>query len=212
MSLIVKTFSRRSFVSRRPRDQAVVASLHCMVMCPTGGSHRNLHRTARIHRDSCGARPVVFRFGSIGCSRGLEHTRRLAWISTEMDSANIMSLGSTIFRAFRSEATVTCYASWCADSLVARRHFALSRFDFRSFRVSGGKMTPGRDGYQNTNMPNTNERIPCLKIPFSLKCWGILLPWKSRLGWANAPCQGSLRVPEDAYPCENSKIRRLRSE
>ena len=85
---------------------------------------------------------------------------RLAWISTEMDSANIMSLGSTIFRAFRSEATVTCYASWCADSLVARRHFALSRFDFRSFRVSGGKMTPGRDGYQSTNMPNTNERIP----------------------------------------------------
>ena len=84
----------------------------------------------------------------------------LAWISTEMDSANIMSLRSTIFRAFRSEATVTCYASWCADSLVARRHFALSRFDFRSFRVSGGKMTPGRDGYQSTNMPNTNERIP----------------------------------------------------
>ena len=84
----------------------------------------------------------------------------LAWISTEMGSANIMSLRSTIFRAFRSEATVTCYASWCADSLVARRHFALSRFDFRSFRVSGGKMTPGRDGYQSTNMPNTNERIP----------------------------------------------------
>jgi hypothetical protein len=84
----------------------------------------------------------------------------LAWISTEMDSANIMSLGSTIFRAFRSKATVTCYASWCADSLVARRHFALSRFDFLSFRVSGGKMTPGRDGYQSTNMPNTNEQIP----------------------------------------------------
>jgi hypothetical protein len=78
-----------------------------------------------------------------------------------MDSANIKSLGSTIFRAFRSEATVTCYASWCADSLVARRYFALSRFDFRSFRVSGGsKMTPGRDGYQSANMPNTNERIP----------------------------------------------------
>jgi hypothetical protein len=77
-----------------------------------------------------------------------------------MDSANIMSLGSTIFRAFRSEATVTCYASWCTDSLVARRHFALFRFDFRSFRVSGGKMTPGRDGYQSTNMPNKNERIP----------------------------------------------------
>jgi hypothetical protein len=77
-----------------------------------------------------------------------------------MDWANIMSLRSTIFRAFRSEATVTCYANWCADSLVARRHFALSRFDFRSFRVSGGKMTPGRDGYQSTNMPNTNERIP----------------------------------------------------
>jgi hypothetical protein len=76
-----------------------------------------------------------------------------------MDSANIMSLGSTIFRAFRSEATGTCYASWCADSLVARRHFALPRFGFRSFRVSGGKMTPGRDGYRSTNMPNTNERI-----------------------------------------------------
>jgi hypothetical protein len=47
-----------------------------------------------------------------------------------------------------------------SGKVVARRHFALSRFDFRSFRVSGGKMTPGRDGYQSTNLPNTNERIP----------------------------------------------------
>ena len=84
----------------------------------------------------------------------------LAWISTEGNSPHTMSPESTIFRAFRSETAVICYARWCADSLVARRHFALSRFDFRSFRVSGGKMTPGRDGYQSTNLPNTNERIP----------------------------------------------------
>jgi hypothetical protein len=47
-----------------------------------------------------------------------------------------------------------------ADSLVARRHFALSRFDFRSFRVSVGKMTPGRGSYQSTNLPYMNEKIP----------------------------------------------------
>jgi hypothetical protein len=45
-------------------------------------------------------------------------------------------------------------------NIVARRHFALSRFDFRSFRVSVGKMTPGRGGYQSTNLPYTNEQIP----------------------------------------------------
>ena len=71
-----------------------------------------------------------------------------------------MSLESTIFRAFRSEIAVTCYANWCADSIVARRHFALSRFDFRSFRASVGKVTPGRGGYQRTNSPYTKERIP----------------------------------------------------
>ncbi len=84
----------------------------------------------------------------------------LAWISTERNSPYIMSLESTIFRAFRSEITVTCHANWCADSLVARRHFALSYFDFRSFRISVGKITPGSGGYQSTNMPYTNERIP----------------------------------------------------
>ena len=84
----------------------------------------------------------------------------LAWISTERNSPHIMSLESTIFRASRSETTVTCYVIWCADSLVTRRHFALSRFDFRSFRVSVGKMTPGRGGYQSTKLPYTNERIP----------------------------------------------------
>jgi hypothetical protein len=71
-----------------------------------------------------------------------------------------MSLERTIFLAFRAETAVTCYANWCADSLVARRHFALSRFDFRSFLASVGKMTPGRSGYQRTNTPYTNERIP----------------------------------------------------
>ena len=84
----------------------------------------------------------------------------LAWISTERNSPYIMSLESTIFRAFRSEITVTCHANWCADSLVARRHFALSCFDFRSFRISVGEITPGSGGYQSTNMPYTNERIP----------------------------------------------------
>src|SRR5260370_40857628 len=82
---------------------------------------------------------------------------RLAWISTEWNSPHTMSLESTIFRAFRSETAEICYAIWCADSLVARRHFALSRFDFRSFRASVGKMTPGRGGYQSTNPPYTNE-------------------------------------------------------
>src|ERR1700730_1803780 len=55
-----------------------------------------------------------------------------------------MPLESTIFGAFRSKSTVTCYANWCADSLGARCHFALSGFDFRSFRVSVVKITPGR--------------------------------------------------------------------
>src|ERR1700731_4504895 len=68
-----------------------------------------------------------------------------------------MSLKSTHFSGISFR---TCYARWCADSLVARRHFALSRFDFRSFRVSVGKMTPGRGGYQSTNLPYTNEQIP----------------------------------------------------
>src|SRR5260370_41405807 len=45
----------------------------------------------------------------------------LAWISTEGNSPHTMSLESTIFRAFRSETAVICYARWCADSLVARR-------------------------------------------------------------------------------------------
>src|SRR2546427_366886 len=84
----------------------------------------------------------------------------LAWISTERNSPHTMSLESTIFRAFRSEIAVTCYANWCADSIVARRHFALSRFDFRSFRASVGKITPGRGGYQRTNLPYMNEGIP----------------------------------------------------
>src|SRR6266853_1675468 len=84
----------------------------------------------------------------------------LAWISTEGNSPHTMSLESTIFRAFRSETAVICYARWCADSLVARRHFALSRFDFRSFRALVGKMTPGRGAYQRTNIPYTNEQIP----------------------------------------------------
>src|SRR5208337_1752166 len=81
----------------------------------------------------------------------------LAWISTERNSPHIMSLKSTNFSGISFR---TCYAHWCADSLVARRHFALSRFDFRSFRVSVGKMTPGRGGYQSTNLPYTNEQIP----------------------------------------------------
>ena len=68
-----------------------------------------------------------------------------------------MSLKSTHFSSISFR---TCYARWCADSLVARRHFALSRFDFRSFRVSVGRMTPGRGGYQSTNLPYTNEQIP----------------------------------------------------
>ena len=92
--------------------------------------------------------------------RRIFEARRLAWISTERNSPYIMSLESTIFRAFRSEITVTCHANWCADSLVARRHFALSCFDFRSFRISVGEITPGSGGYQSTNMPYTNERIP----------------------------------------------------
>jgi hypothetical protein len=82
---------------------------------------------------------------------------QLAWISTERNSPHIMSLKSTNFSGISFR---TCYARWCADSLVARRHFALSRFDFRSFRVSVGKMTPGRGGYQSTNLPYTNEQIP----------------------------------------------------
>ena len=65
-------------------------------------------------------------------------------------------LKAPIFRAFRSKLVMHVVA----DSLVARRHFALSRFDFRSFRVSVGKMTPGRGGYQSTNLPYTNEQIP----------------------------------------------------
>src|ERR1700730_3716309 len=68
-----------------------------------------------------------------------------------------MSLKSTHFSGISFR---TCNARWCADSLVARRHFALSRFDFRSFRVSVGKMTPGRGSYQSTNLPYTNEQIP----------------------------------------------------
>jgi hypothetical protein len=71
-----------------------------------------------------------------------------------------MSLESTIFRAFRSEAAVTCYANWCADSLVARRHFALSRLDFRGSLAAVGKITTARGGYQRTNIPYMNERIP----------------------------------------------------
>jgi hypothetical protein len=43
---------------------------------------------------------------------------------------------------------------------LLRHHLALSRFDFRSFRASVGKMTPGRGGYQRTNSPHTKERIP----------------------------------------------------
>jgi hypothetical protein len=70
-----------------------------------------------------------------------------------------MSLERTIFRALRSNNAVTRYANWCADSLVARRHFAPSRVDFRSFRTSVGKITPGTGGYQRTNVPYTNERI-----------------------------------------------------
>ena len=81
----------------------------------------------------------------------------LAWISTERKSPHIMSLKSTHFSGISFR---TCNARWCADSLVARRHFALSRFDFRSFRVSVGRMTPGRGGYQITNLPYTNEQIP----------------------------------------------------
>jgi hypothetical protein len=57
----------------------------------------------------------------------------LAWISTEWNSPHTMSLERTIFRAFRSKNAVTCYANWCADSLVARRHFALSCFDSAVF-------------------------------------------------------------------------------
>jgi hypothetical protein len=70
-----------------------------------------------------------------------------------------MSLESTIFRAFRSEKAVTCYANWCADSHVARRHFACSRVVFRSFRTSVGKMMLGTGGYQRTNFPYTNDGI-----------------------------------------------------
>jgi hypothetical protein len=55
-----------------------------------------------------------------------------------------MSVESTIFQAFRSEKAVTCYANWCADSLVARRHFARSGVDFRSFQTSVGKMSQRR--------------------------------------------------------------------
>src|SRR5206468_1018591 len=54
----------------------------------------------------------------------------------------------------------TLAGNWCADSIVAQRHFALSRFDFRSFRASVGKITPGRGGYQRTNLPYMNEGIP----------------------------------------------------
>ena len=68
-------------------------------------------------------------------------------------------LKAPIFRAFRSKKAVTCYANWCADSLVARRHFARSRVDFRSFRTSVRKMTPGAGVYQRTNFPYTNDRI-----------------------------------------------------
>jgi hypothetical protein len=50
--------------------------------------------------------------------------------------ANTMSLESTIFRPFRSENAVACYANWWADSHVARRHFACSRVVFRSFRTA----------------------------------------------------------------------------
>ena len=82
-----------------------------------------------------------------------------------------MSLESTIFRAFRSKIAVTCYASWCADSLVARRHFARSHVDFRSFRTSVGKMAPGTGGYQRTNIPYTNGRILEFKLMIRLfKC------------------------------------------
>jgi hypothetical protein len=70
-----------------------------------------------------------------------------------------MSLESIIFRAFRSEKALTCYANGCADSLVAQRHFARSRVNFHSFRSSGGKMRPGTSGYQRTNLPYTNEQI-----------------------------------------------------
>ena len=67
-----------------------------------------------------------------------------------------MSFESTIFRAFRSEKAVTRYANWCADSLV---DFARSRVDFRSFRTSVDKMTPGTGGYQRTNFPYANDPI-----------------------------------------------------
>jgi acyl-CoA thioesterase-1 len=70
-----------------------------------------------------------------------------------------MSLENTIFRPFRSETAITCYAIRCADRLVARCHFVLSCFDFRSFRASIGKMTSGRRGYQSTNSPYTSARI-----------------------------------------------------
>ncbi len=84
----------------------------------------------------------------------------LAWISTERNSPYTMSLESIIFREFRSEKkAVTCYANWCADSLVARRHLARYHVDFRSFRTSVSKMTPGTGGYQRTNFPYTNDRI-----------------------------------------------------
>src|SRR6266487_511573 len=90
-----------------------------------------------------------------------------------------MSFESTIFRAFRSEKAVTRYANWCADSLVAQRHFARSRVDFRSFRTSVDKMTPGTGGYQRTNFPYANDRI--LESYESLAGSNVR-GWKSRLG------------------------------
>jgi len=65
-----------------------------------------------------------------------------------------MPLESTIFGAFRSKSTVICYANWCADSLGAWRHSALSGFDF------GWQDNSGQGRYQSTNMPYNIEGIP----------------------------------------------------
>jgi len=71
-----------------------------------------------------------------------------------------MSLESTIFRAIRSKTAATYYAKCALIATPAPRHFVLCCFDFRGFRASVGKVTPGRGGYQSTNAPFTNEQIP----------------------------------------------------
>jgi len=96
----------------------------------------------------------------------------LAWISTQRNSPHTRSLESTISRVFRSEIAVTCYARWCADSLVARRHFALSRLDFRGFRTSVGKVTPGRVAISAPLSLTQMSELPSLMNPLLTQMLG----------------------------------------